>query len=126
MGGGGRRRRRGTDKQAVPVELLAHSWPGRAPVGQARAHTRRRGPARTLGFIIHIYIYTYVCTSMSAPRPRVCRLWETAGLDVARSRRSACAACCTLQQGPRTHLRFYCIYISTSVSLVVCALHSHK
>ena len=42
------------------MELLAHSWPGRAPVGQAWAHTRRRGPARTLGFIIYIYIHMYV------------------------------------------------------------------
>jgi hypothetical protein len=67
--GGRRRRWRGTDKQAV--ELLAHSWPGRAPVGQARAHTPRRGPARTLGFIIYIYIYICMYQHVSTTTARV-------------------------------------------------------
>ena len=69
----------------------------------------------------------YVCTSMSAPRPRVRRLWETAGLDVARSVRSMC----THRRGPARTLGFIIyiyiyIYKSTSVSLVcVCVVRLH-
>ena len=65
----------------------------------------------------------YVCTSMSAPRLRVRRLWETAGLDVARSVRSMC----THRRGPARTLGFIIyIYKSTSVSLVcVCVVRLH-
>ena len=124
--GGRRRRWRGTDKQAV--ELLAHSWPGRAPVGQARAHTPRRGPARTLGFIIYIYIYIHMYVPACQHHDRACAgcgrqlAWTWPG------RGAVCAQHAVhCSRGPARTLGFIIyiyIYISTSVSLVVCVCTS--
>ena len=83
------------------------------PQHGGRAHTPQ-GPRTYLRFyniyryiyIVHVYVCMYVCTSMSAPRLRVRRLWETAGLDVARSVRSMC----THRRGPARTLGFI-IYI---------------
>lgn len=123
-GGGGGGGEAQTSREAV--ELLAHSWPGRAPVGQARAHTRRRGPARTLGFIIYIYIHMYVPACQHHDRAcagcgrQLAWTWPGRGAVCAQH-----AVHCS--RGPARTLGFIIyIYISTSVSLVVCALHSHK
>ena len=40
---------------------LAWTWPGRGAVRAQHAVHCSRGPARTLGFIIYIYIYQQVC-----------------------------------------------------------------